>query len=302
MLSLIYLSEDIYSARDSMTLGSKEAREARQRARDAYPTLLEGYPEWKILDALVKEPAASVTDAVQKVLGLAPAKPYLNERAPLGDHPYHTFLSLIEIAKRTPPENQTKLVEFVARLQKNVVMNEATGEPLRHEGYLVWTQLPALGYTAADEWHSLDALDEGVSSDEIRHYENLAALLAQLSAAADVDYGDPVMGEMDFSFWPTYIFKAALEREEGQPAPTDAALRVASLWFMYAADRLWANAKHGRVFGRRGDDPGTRMTREMWDRWQRGLVAAQATCNDEETRRLISSAIKCMENALKRGK
>ncbi|KAI3325415.1 hypothetical protein HD806DRAFT_447588 [Xylariaceae sp. AK1471] len=280
-----------------MTLGSDEARQARQRARDAYPALLEAYPEWKVLNALVKEPDAPVADAVQQVLSLAPAAPASDKPASLGDHPYHIFLSLIEIAKRTPPEGQAKLVEFVARLQKNELVNKATGEPLKHEGYLVWTQLPALGYTAADEWNSVDVLDPSVSPDETRHYENLIALLAQLSATADVNYEDPVVGEMDFSFWSMRAFKDAFEPREGQRASTDAALRVASLWFVHAADRLWANIKHGRVFGRRGEGPGTVMTREMWDRWQRDLVAAQATCNDEETGKLISNALRCTEKA-----
>ncbi|KAI0545371.1 hypothetical protein F4679DRAFT_561470 [Xylaria curta] len=280
-----------------MTLGSIQAREARQRARDAYPALLAEYPEWKILNALVKNPDASVADAVQQILSLAPLETTSDKPASLGDHPYHIFLSLIEIAKRTPPETQTKLVEFVALLQKNALVNKATGQPLKHEGYLVWAQLPTLGYTAADEWASVDTLDSSLAPDEMRHYENLIALLAQLSAAADVDYDDLVVGEMDFSFWSMRAFKDAFKPREDQLVPTNAALRVASLWFVHAAKRLWANIEHKRVFGRRGDDPGTIMTREMWDSWQHGLLVARATCNDEQTLKLINNALRCLEEA-----
>ncbi|KAI1821592.1 hypothetical protein F4861DRAFT_532882 [Xylaria intraflava] len=280
-----------------MTLDSDEVSQARQRARDAYPALLKDYPEWKILDTLVKSPDALVPDALQQMLNLAPAELASNKDKQLGDHPYHLFLSLIEIAKRTAPDDQGKLVEFVAQLQKIALVNEATGQPLRNGVYLAWTQLPALGYTAADEWQSVDPLNPRTAPDEMRHYENLIALLAQLSDAADVDYNDHLVGEMDFSFWSMHAFKEAFEPQEGQPAPTDAALRVASLWIIYAADRLWANIKHARVFGKRGDNPGTIMTRKMWDSWHRGLLAARATCNDEETIKLISRAIGRAEEA-----
>ncbi|KAJ2996588.1 hypothetical protein NUW58_g923 [Xylaria curta] len=284
-----------------MTLGSHEWFQAQQRARDAYPALVEGYPEWKILNTLVENPNASVTNAVEQMLSLAPAELASERPAVLGDHPYHIFLSLIEIAKRTPPEGQAKLVQFVARLQKNALINEATGQPLRHEGYLVWTQLPALGYTAADEWGSIVVLDDSLPPDQLRHYENLIALLAQLSAAADVDYNDPVVGEMDFSFWSMRAFKEAFTPGEGHLVPTNEALRVASLWLIYATDRLWANIKYGRVFGRRGNDPGTVMTAEMWDKWQHGLSVAKTTCNDEETLGLITSALRHMEQVAMQG-
>ena len=147
--------------------------------------------------------------------------------------------------------------------------------------------------------HRIDVLDPSTPPEEAREYENFIALLAQLSGAAEVNYESPVVEEMDFSFWSTRAFKDAFEqRSEGQPAPTDAAVRVAGLWLTYAADRLWANIKHGRVFGRRGDDdPGTVITREMWEGWQRGLLASQETCESEETRNLIGDALRRTEQA-----
>ena len=147
-----------------MVLSSEQARAARRRARAEYPAQLRAFPEWRVLDALVKSPESSVADAVERLLGLAPAAPVTadtnnnnnnNEATAFGDHAYHTFLSLVELAKRTPPGRQAPLVECVARLQKHALADPATGEPLRHDGYLVWTQLPALGYVAADEWHSI---------------------------------------------------------------------------------------------------------------------------------------------------
>lgn len=63
------------------------------------------------------------------------------------------------------------------------------------------------------------------------------------------------------------------------------------MWALYAAERLWANVRHGRVFDKRDDKPGTEITREMWDSWYGALVAAQTTGTDEETERLVDDAV-----------
>lgn len=70
-------------------------------------------------------------------------------------HPWHTFCSLIEVAKRTDHEKQAKLVEFVVSLQKVKVVNPTTGEQLKSGGQLLWTEMPTLGYTAADDWNEI---------------------------------------------------------------------------------------------------------------------------------------------------
>ena len=92
------------------------------------------------------------TDLGQGVKALAAAAKTSDVKAPLGVFPWNTWQSLIEIAMRTVPEKQTKMVEFVIQLEKKRMDDAETGEQMRHEGELLWTGLPALGYTVADAW------------------------------------------------------------------------------------------------------------------------------------------------------
>lgn len=102
---------------------------------------------------------------------------------------------------------------------------------------------------------------------------------------------------MDFSFWSFGAFKEVSEQTKDQQTPMAVAVRTACIWALYAADRLWANVKHGRVFGNRGDDPGTKITHEMWDSWRQALSDAQATCTEEDTKKLINKALAEMSRA-----
>lgn len=129
-------------------------REGCRRGKQAFIVEMEAFPEFKILEALVQQPEASAADAVQQIVDLTTVIAASNEPGDLGVHPWHTFKSLIEVAKRNTPSRHAKLVECIAQLQGVRVTDPRTGEPLKHKGYLVWEQLPALGYTIADEWNS----------------------------------------------------------------------------------------------------------------------------------------------------
>ncbi|KAI1115950.1 hypothetical protein F5Y14DRAFT_408736 [Nemania sp. NC0429] len=277
-----------------MTLGSEEYKQAKRKARENYPALLEPYPEFKILEAVTRDHDITAAEAARRINDLSRAALASNDSESFGDHAYHIALCLIEIAKRTAPQSQAKLVESVVCLQKYSLVDEQTSDPVRQDGYLVWSELPALGYTAADEWNAVDVLDPSVSADEIRLYENFIAFLAQLTAAAPADYDNPKIGEMDFSLWSLRAFKDAFDKTGKAVAAPEAAVRVAALWVIYAAERLWANIEHGRVFGRRGTDDETVMTREMWDSWQRGFQEMRTTCSDERTGALIHDALEQM--------
>lgn len=116
---------------------------------------MEDYPEFKIINKLVQEPNASVNDALDQLAQLTSAAINTTNANPVGTHPWHTFCSLIEVAKRTQHDKQTKLVEFAINLQKVTVVDPATGEQLKSEGYLLWLEMPSLGYTAADDWNEI---------------------------------------------------------------------------------------------------------------------------------------------------
>ncbi|KAK2594737.1 hypothetical protein QQS21_007535 [Conoideocrella luteorostrata] len=228
-----------------------------------YILLLEEYPEFKIINGLVQEGSgATVEDALTQHAQLTAAAINLENANPIGPHAWHTFCALIEVAKRTDPERQTKLIDFAINLQKIKVFNPATGEQLTSDGQLLWTEMPALGYTAADDWNEVDVTATNTPPEVCRRYENFIALLAQISSAYAANYTESTIDEMEFSFWSLRAFKEAFECTDNKPV-TDSAVRVACSWLIYASDRLWANIGHGRVFDQRGDDPGVSMTHSM---------------------------------------
>lgn len=120
---------------------------------------MEGSPLYRVLETLVKEPDAFVSDVLEQFSRVTSAATISNANTPLGAHPYNTWCCVIEIAKRTPHRKQFGLVDFVTQLQKTKLYDPGTGEQMKSEGYLLWTELPALGYTAADEWNAVGEFD-----------------------------------------------------------------------------------------------------------------------------------------------
>lgn len=110
--------------------------------------------EFKILHSLVTDPDASATDAVQQVLNLTVtellSKDDLSRNQFKGDVAWKICILIIDIAADTPPVRQTKLLDFVSRLQKVTVTDPRTGERVGRGnfGYL-WTDLHSFGMHAA---------------------------------------------------------------------------------------------------------------------------------------------------------
>jgi hypothetical protein len=113
---------------------------------------LETTPEFQILSKLMEQANISPTTAVQQILELTTLS---CNKGTLADHLYNTSCSVIGLAQRSAPEQQSKLVTFVAKLQKHTILDPKTGEPLLHEPdhELVWTELPTFSWTFGDELH-----------------------------------------------------------------------------------------------------------------------------------------------------
>ena len=117
---------------------------------------------------------------------------------------------------------------------------------------------------------------------------------AQLTASTNVDYSTDFIGPTDFSLYGLWTFCRAFEDESSSDIPPETAVRSACLWYIYAADRLWANVKNCRVFGgpeAREKDPSSGYNRKRWDTWKEHLEAAQTAYTDEETKKLIQDAL-----------
>ena len=110
---------------------------------------LETTQEFRLLRALVLQPDVSPESALQKVLKLTAS--HIGNEKSLGQHCYDMACSHVELAARSLPDQQTKLVELFNLLQDTMVTDPTTGEPLKYDGDVVWKETPTFGYTFADE-------------------------------------------------------------------------------------------------------------------------------------------------------
>lgn len=111
-----------------------------------YINRFESIPEFKALHSLVQPDAtATGADALHELSRITLAFISSDESKTkfLGNHIYYTMEVILELAARTAPMQQTKLVNFVIQLQRHAVTDPNTGEALRFHLYdndLVWTE------------------------------------------------------------------------------------------------------------------------------------------------------------------
>ncbi|KAH6681570.1 hypothetical protein B0J14DRAFT_576665 [Halenospora varia] len=280
---------------------------------------MEETQEFKIISSLT-EPNASSSAATRQLLNLTftvATAASNNQSNALGDHLNNTFGSLMEVAARTASSQQAALVEFLRELQQQKITDPATGQQLKFdEDYnkTVWTEVPNLGITVADEWN-FDATDSSPDAEEATCYENKSAFLAQLTASPANSVPDPENspGPFDFSLYALWACREAFEFSSEPRAPTVTSLQAVCHWFIYAADRLWANVQMKRDFRHKpsksnpaeeGDAYKKKgwvgFNRERWELWVQGLKNARAEA-DEETAKLVESALKEIERVMDQG-
>jgi hypothetical protein len=135
-----------------------------------------------------------------------------------------------------------------------------------------------------------DVWDPDLTADELQKWENKNAYYAQVWAASNSTY-------LNSSPYAHTALVRAFEYREPLGIPADAAVRTASWWFVYAADKLWANVKEGRTIGRGG--PGKKYEEKLWEgfelerwgAWEQELRNATEKTKDEGTRKLIGDAL-----------
>jgi hypothetical protein len=132
-----------------MPLG--QVNRAAQRAHQ------ETTQHFKILHPLAQPDASTtVADVLQEIDNLT-ATASTNPEA-LSLHLWETWWGLLEIVARTPPTQQSKLVDFMAQLQKKTLTDPATGEQLKSSDLNMWTQLPTFSWALKDGWNTSESL------------------------------------------------------------------------------------------------------------------------------------------------
>lgn len=142
---------------------------------------------------------------------------------------------------------------------------------------------------------------------ERQRWVNLNSFIAQVTQAADVQYGPAdkpaVFHPMDKSLRALWVMQKALENEQHAPAALadTPAMHAACAWFAWAADRLWENVQRGRTYAQapsagagspRFKERGWNgFERDRWDVWLQGLREARETAADEASRGIIDHAL-----------
>lgn len=113
---------------------------------EVYIAQIETIQEFKALHSLVQPDAtATAADALHELNKVTLSFISNNESKTkfLGNHIYYTMEVLLELAARTAPMQQFRLVEFVVQLQRHTVTDPNTGEALKFNLYdndIVWTE------------------------------------------------------------------------------------------------------------------------------------------------------------------
>ncbi|CAI7563871.1 unnamed protein product [Penicillium pancosmium] len=280
---------------------------------------VESSVEFKFLDKVVKE-EFTAQDAVQDLINMTMSALSIhgsNKQGGIGLPDYNVSLAVMELAQRLEPSKHTKLVEFISHLQKQVAVDPSTNEPLRVQGDTLWTDMPSFGYTELETWYEFggdykDPCDATLDSKQRDRWANLNAFIAQLTQAADIHYPSPReevrFSPLDGSLRAIWTMSMALENERTPASLGDtAAMEAACQWFIYAAERLWANVLNSRTYPEvSGAGPGkgykedrwTGYTRERWGIWEDALKEARAKCQDERMWKLIDDALASLRKGM----
>ncbi|KAJ5822845.1 hypothetical protein N7447_005185 [Penicillium robsamsonii] len=279
---------------------------------------IENSVEFKFLDKVVKEDVTP-QDAVQETINMTMNA--LSIHGPdkhngVGLPDYNISLAVMELAQRLEPSKHTKLVEFISHLQKQVAVDPSTNKPLRVQDDILWTGMPSFGYTELETWYEFggdykDPCDATLDSQQRGRWVNLNAFLAQLTQAADIHYTPPneevPFSPLDTSLRAIWTMAMALEGQHPALLVDTAAMEAACQWFIYAAERLWANVLNSRTYpeesgagsGKRFEEKGwTGYTRERWGTWEDALKEARAECQDERLGKLIDDALASARRAM----
>lgn len=296
---------------------------------------IENSVEFKLLDKVVRNDVTA-QDAVQGVIDMTMTALSIhgpNKQGGIGLPDYNISLAVFELAQRLEPSKHTTLVEFISQLQKQIAVDPSTNEPLRVQGDTLWTEMPSFGYTELETWYEFGGDYKGDGSSPVQRirtltypdpckammdsgqrdrWVNLNAFLAQLTQATDICYPPSTeevrFSPLDKSLRAIWTMAMALENERPLTSLGDtAAMEAACQWFIYAAERLWANVLNNRTYPEAaGAGPGKRYaeegwsgyTRQRWAIWEDALKGARTSYEKDRMGKLIDDALAGLRRAM----
>ncbi|KAJ4380016.1 hypothetical protein N0V86_004323 [Didymella sp. IMI 355093] len=256
-------------------------REKTRAAHANWVLELEQKPEFQLVQTFSQQSEITLEDAIHQLVDLTHNAALEEE---IGNHCWVTACCFLELAARTAPEQQSRLVELLLSLRSVVLTDSSTDAPLAFEDGegIVWQDLPTFGYTIADEMGSFDGQEQAYTQDEAQRWENLTAFLAQVDANTS-DSPSP----LDFSqSWALTAFAWAFEGSGSAGEPSELAVRLACIWLVYDADKLWFKTS---------DSQAEQNSLERWEHWRQGLVECQSRFGNGTTPQLIAHALGIMQ-------
>ncbi|OSS55050.1 hypothetical protein B5807_01484 [Epicoccum nigrum] len=256
-------------------------REKTRAAHASWILELEQKPEFKLLNAFSQQPDVAQDEAIHQLVDLTHRSALEEE---IGNHCWMTACSFLEIAARTAPEEQSRLIDLLLSLRSVVLTDPSTNEPWTFEdgAGIVWQDLPTFGYTFADEISCFDGQEQTYTQEESQKWENLTAFLAQVDSNASAS--DSVLESS--ASWALTAFTWAFEGGGNSGEPSELAVRLACIWLVYDADKLWSKAT---------DAGAESNTIERWNNWRQSLQGAQTRFTNGTTPMLIAHALAQMQ-------
>jgi len=140
-------------------------REKTRAAHTSWVLELERKLEFRLVQAFSDQSQVTLEDAIHQLVDLT-YKAALEEE--IGNHCWVTACSFLELAARTAPEQQSRLVELLRSLGSVVLTDSSIDAPLAFEDGegVIWQDFPTFGYTIADEMGSFGEIIFTTSSDD----------------------------------------------------------------------------------------------------------------------------------------
>ncbi|KAK1705797.1 hypothetical protein BDP67DRAFT_530346 [Colletotrichum lupini] len=108
-------------------------------------------PAYKSLSSFLKTEGATDKQALENTVDEFKDLAKKSE-SQIEDFLWDTYNAIFAVAKQTPPEKQTPLLDFLQRLRETTV-TASDGQPLKLNNQVVWKDLPTFGWVARDLWN-----------------------------------------------------------------------------------------------------------------------------------------------------
>ncbi|CAG9986866.1 unnamed protein product [Clonostachys byssicola] len=219
-----------------------------------------------IIERMMRQADPSPAKAVEEIVSLSAAAAAASEPPnALSYHVAGVIGTIYGLCMSTPPDEQSKLVDFTTLLQQQTVLDPKTGQILTRDDQAFWTSLPEISLLIAD--HRIAG-------------KNFIAFIAQLGEDkcewfrdAKIIYEDLVLR-----------FSEEEMSEIGQET-----VQIACTWLIYAPNQVRGHVQ-SRTQTRHGQ-----FKNDDWLRLRQILQHSQGVYLDEHTQEMMRCALAAMD-------